>query len=330
MPVTTQHLQQLGQKLSALSNHLQKTPLVKLDTGSAEDKNAALKAAVLGLQTTGDSPQAFITEEEYELLSIPAFSNTNEVESAAATSIVTGAIVRTLEKVNSFIPSTQRRGDFMKLEMKDLMQINSTDTAAKLDYLMVNSSTDNLSQLGENIPEMCKTLENIKEGAYSLHPIVLLGVFVQCKDTTLEERKKAFTAALVNDNCLGGILCADVKTDNGNARHTKFVAEAGKLFDAFEKLAERDADGKIQKTLSLDVTTFEKVKAFIGALFKCGLIIPAVCEYMGIGDKYLKSVRATKLEAQKEADSFVKLISDTDASNQITSNDAKHCMAVAA
>ena len=88
-------------------------------------------------------------------------------------------------------------------------------------------------------------------------------------------------------------------TDDDN-KVKAFDSLAGKLFDSYAKRLEKDETGKFKelKKEDLDVTNIEAIKACSFALIKFLLIIPAVLELLGIGDKYLQSTRAQKNKAK--------------------------------
>jgi len=115
-----------------------------------------------------------------------------------------------------------------------------------------------------------------------------------------EQAIENFITCLKSSDGIGNILCDDAKAD---ASDNEIEEKARKLFDAFDEIAQKYKEGEL---LSLDVTTFERITAFIGGLIKCALVIPAALELLGV--KALESSAAKKDSATNEAKSFVDLI----------------------
>lgn len=191
-------------------------------------------------------------------------------------------------------------------------------------------NSENFVQLGDTFAAVIESLNHINAGLDKLKPQEMASIFnTAANGQDVATARTAFIAALKNDeNELGHILSSDAKGNDNNKFQQDFDNAAGDLFDKFAKYAKKGPDGKfVENSLSLTPDTktkiLEDIKAFIGMLVKCALIIPAVLEYVGIGKDFLQSDRSKRVEALDSLNSFEKMLKNTDAKNQITNENAK-------
>jgi hypothetical protein len=159
---------------------------------------------------------------------------------------------------------------------------------------------------------------------HRLNPASLVEIFnIASAGEDYKAAKNYFINHLKMKRGIGLILSPAVIDDSVSETKTRFNDAAAKLFDSLAKVAQKNKDGKfVENSVSLEaleVTKFEVFKAFIGALFKSLLVIPAVLEYLGIGEKYLKSARALKNDAKSQVEGFEKLLTDQQIMIQVPS-----------
>jgi hypothetical protein len=203
------------------------------------------------------------------------------------------------------------------------------DCALSYRRSLAKLTAENKVMLGANEGEQITRINRIKKGLENLHQDKIVDLFnANVQNKNAEDAKADFIAALKTENGIGNILSVEARGDARTLQQKQFDEAAGKLFDAMAKVAKKNQDGKfIDNSLDLNVSSYEQFKAFIYAIIKFGLMMPAVLEYAGIGEKYLKSTRALKNEASAEREGFEKLLASTDIGNELSSNEAKTVIA---
>jgi len=299
MSFTNEALKALKAKLEALNAHLGKTSLALLNAGDAPKNLEALKEQVEDKDLGGIT----LSGDEWGYLDVQAPANNDDVAQAQATEMVTEALTAAIAKINTCIDLTDDKLAIIGKDLTDFFDKPQDDlttyakAAGKMDI-------DNLGKVG---------FEKIAASA-NLKPTKLASIFNNVAAGQDDvNAKTAFIDALKNDNGLGHILSAEAKaTETNPLKQNKFQKDfdnaAGELFDSCARFAKKTQEDKFEKdSFSLDSSSFENFKAFVGALVKFALVIPAVLEFLGIGKDFLQSDRAKRTETFGK---FEKLLKD--------------------
>lgn len=137
MAITTNDLNGLKAKLTALNAYLEANQLNVLNQGNAAGNLAALKAQVVRLQfEVGEAADQQLTEDEFDLLGIKVDACADNDDQAAVTGIVTNAITAALAKIDAVQELTNDQlgavaSNLGELLAKDLEEIKGLVAAQK-------------------------------------------------------------------------------------------------------------------------------------------------------------------------------------------------------